>query len=397
LLWLWIVSAVTQFGVYSAQPFTPLFIQRELGVHDPHQISLWVGLSGSAIGVSLIVSSPFWGRIADRFGRKSMAVRATGLGGLFVAALAFVQTPMQLVVVRFLSGSVTGNQAAMAALVGSETPNSEVGRAYGLIGSSVAVGRSIGPLLGGLLVVRIGLRYQFALAGLLMCAAVVPLIFRVRETSRRNEPHRKLSLRQLVTLVPRDNLRMAALLVMVQGAANIVNFTSAQFLGVKIIESASGSAGFYTGLTFTAAGICTAAGALAYSFVASRFGYRAVAAATTVLLGAGVAAIAIETQPSLIVLAAAGTGLAFGACIPALNSMIGLESPEPLRATIFGIGTALFGVLLATVPTLAGLLASATDVSRMLLVISVGAVAGGSALLLFGREPIPLGDPVAQA
>jgi len=41
LLWLWIVNALTQFGVYSAQPFLPLYIQSELGVHDPRQVAFW--------------------------------------------------------------------------------------------------------------------------------------------------------------------------------------------------------------------------------------------------------------------------------------------------------------------------------------------------------------------
>ena len=41
----------------------------------------------------------------------------------------------------------------------------------------------------------------------------------------------------------------------------------------------------------------------------------------------------------IAVVAAGLMGIVFGASIPALNSMIGLESPEPLRATVFGVGT----------------------------------------------------------
>ena len=135
LLWLWIVNALTQFGVYSAHPFIPLYIQSDLGVHDPRQVAVWVGLSGSAVGASLFLSGPLWGRIADRVGRKSMVLRATGIGGLFVAMAALVHTPLQLVGVRFLTGTVAGNQSAITALVGSETPEREVGWALGVIGS----------------------------------------------------------------------------------------------------------------------------------------------------------------------------------------------------------------------------------------------------------------------
>jgi MFS transporter, DHA1 family, multidrug resistance protein len=387
LFWLWIVNALTQFGVYSAHPFIPLYIQSELGVHDPRQVAFWVGLSGSAIGVSLILTGPVWGRIADRFGRKSMALRATGIGGLFVASAALVQTPLQLVGVRFLTGSVAGNQSAITALVGSETPESEVGRALGIIGSATAVGRAVGPLLGALLVTLIGLRYQFAIAGLLMTAAVIPLTFLVRETDRRREPSRRLSLRQLVRAAPPSNLRMAALLLVVQSITNVVNFTTAQFLGLKIIETIPTNPGFFTGVAFTASGACTAVGALGYSFVVSRLGYRPVAAAATALFGVGVAAIALGRDPLQIVVAAGLMGIVFGASIPALNSMIGLESPEPLRATVFGVGNSLVGIALAIVPALAGFVAATIDVSTALLGVAAGAILCGAALFIFGREP----------
>jgi DHA1 family multidrug resistance protein-like MFS transporter len=387
LLWLWIVNALTQFGVYSAIPFIPLYLQRELGVHDPRQIAFWVGLSGSAIGVSLILTGPVWGRIADRSGRKSMALRATGVGGLFVAAAALVQTPLQLVGVRFLTGSVAGNQSAITALIGSETPDSEVGRALGLIGSATAVGRAMGPLFGALLVTWIGLRYQFALAGLLMCAAVIPLTFLVGETDRRSEPSRSLSLRQLLRAAPASNLRMAGLLLVAQAIANVANFTAVQFLGVKIIETVSTNPGWFTALAFTASGACTAVGALSYSFVVARVGYRPVAATATALFGVGVAAIALGRNPLEIVIAAGLMGTVFGACVPALNSMIGLESPEPLRATVFGVGNSLMGIALVMVPALAGFVAATIDVSTALLGVAGGTVLCAIALFLFTREP----------
>jgi MFS family permease len=237
----------------------------------------------------------------------------------------------------------------------------------------------------------IGLRYQFALAGLLMFAAVIPLTFLVGETDRRREPSRRLSLRQLVRAAPASNLRMAGLLLVAQAIANVVNSTTAQFLGLRILETVSTNPGFFTGLAFAASGACTAVGALGYSFVVARVGYRPVAAAATALFGVGVAAIALGRSPLEIVIAAGFMGTVFGACIPALNSMIGLESPEPLRATIFGIGNSLMGIALAIVPALAGFVAATINVPTALLGIAGGTVLCAAALLVFAREPEPTG------
>jgi MFS transporter, DHA1 family, multidrug resistance protein len=387
LFWLWVVNALTQFGVYSAHPFIPLYIRRELGVHSDNEAAFWVGLAGSAIGLSMILTSTFWGRIADRFGRKNMTLRAAGVGGLFVASAALVQTPLQLVGVRFLTGSVAGTQSSITALVGSETPPSKVGWALGVIGSATAVGRAGGALLGGLLVVWVGLRYQFALAGLLMSAATIPLLFLVKETDRRRDVSRRASLRVLLARAPADNIRMAALLLVVQSIATVTNFTTNQFLGVKLIESAHGDPAFLTGLAFTAGAAATAIGALGYSRLVGRLGYCLVAAISAALFGVGTLAVGLSQDPIAIVAATGCSGVVFGACIPALNSMVGLESPEPLRATVYGAGNSMIGVGLVIVPLLTGMVAATIGVSVALVGVGVGAALSGIVLLIAGREP----------
>ncbi len=80
-------------------------------------------------------------------------------------------------------------------------------------------------------------------------------------------------------------------------------------------------------------------------------------------------------------------GIAFGASIPALNSMIGLECPEPLRATVFGVGNGLYGIALVIVPALTGFVAATVGVSPSLCGVAVAPVLCGAALLVFGREP----------
>jgi DHA1 family multidrug resistance protein-like MFS transporter len=62
-------------GFTLAMPFLPLYI-RQLGVSDVGDIAVW---TGAALGVTPALAalmSPFWGRMADRFGRKLMFVRA---------------------------------------------------------------------------------------------------------------------------------------------------------------------------------------------------------------------------------------------------------------------------------------------------------------------------------
>src|SRR6195256_6812761 len=93
------------FGFAFCFPFIPLYLSRDLGVHNPHDLALWTGVSGSATGLTSAVVSPIWGILADRYGRKSMLMRAMLGGGLSVIFLAFARSPLELLILRAFQGA----------------------------------------------------------------------------------------------------------------------------------------------------------------------------------------------------------------------------------------------------------------------------------------------------
>ena len=56
-------------------PFLPLYFQL-LGVRDVGEIAMWSGLSLGVTPALTALLSPFWGRLADRYGRKIMVERS---------------------------------------------------------------------------------------------------------------------------------------------------------------------------------------------------------------------------------------------------------------------------------------------------------------------------------
>ena len=79
-------------GFTLVMPFLPLFI-RQLGVTDVGEIALWTGLSLGITPALTALLSPFWGRLADRFGRRLMAGRSLAACLLTMAAMSFVTQP----------------------------------------------------------------------------------------------------------------------------------------------------------------------------------------------------------------------------------------------------------------------------------------------------------------
>ena len=57
-------------------PFLPIYVE-ELGVSDHAAIAQWSGVAFGATFFAAALMAPVWGRLADRYGRKSMLIRAS--------------------------------------------------------------------------------------------------------------------------------------------------------------------------------------------------------------------------------------------------------------------------------------------------------------------------------
>ena len=74
----WVMVAVGVRGLHGLRvraAVPPLYV-RQLGVADDERSALWAGV---LIGVAPLLAgllAPVWGRLADRYGQKRMAVRA---------------------------------------------------------------------------------------------------------------------------------------------------------------------------------------------------------------------------------------------------------------------------------------------------------------------------------
>jgi DHA1 family multidrug resistance protein-like MFS transporter len=185
------IAAVTQFftliGFGLGLPFLPMYVQ-SLGVTDRAQIALWSGVLSGSAALSMAVIAPVWGVLADRYGRKPMLVRAMIGGAVTVGAMGFVANVWQLEVVRIIQGSITGSQAAAAALVAAAAPANEVGFALGLISMAVQLGNTFGPALGGFSVGSLGFRGSFLLGGIMLLIGGLMTVFWIDEPPAPSHP-----------------------------------------------------------------------------------------------------------------------------------------------------------------------------------------------------------------
>jgi DHA1 family multidrug resistance protein-like MFS transporter len=167
---LFIAELFTAVGFSSIFPFLPLYV-KSLGSSTGLDIEFLAGLVFSGQAVTMMIASPFWGALADRYGRKLMVERAMFGGTVILLMMAFVQNAEQLVILRTIQGLITGTVAAANAMAASIAPRHRMGYAMGLLQVGLGAGVALGPLIGGALADAYGYAAAFYVTSALLFAS----------------------------------------------------------------------------------------------------------------------------------------------------------------------------------------------------------------------------------
>ena len=191
---------VTEFVVIMAfsfvNPFLPLFIQ-ELGDFNNKQAAFWTGIALGGGGLAMFLSSPVWGIIADRWGRKPMVLRAMFGASVILALMGIVSNVYAFIALRCSQGLLAGTVAAASALVAADTPRNKIPFAMGLIMLAVFGGSSFGPFLGGFLADKVGYEATFFITSALLFSGGLIVLFFIKERFDRPTPGQGASLGSL--------------------------------------------------------------------------------------------------------------------------------------------------------------------------------------------------------
>lgn len=351
-------------------------------------MALWTGVTGSASGLTSAVVSPFWGILADRYGRKSMLLRAMIGGGLSVGLFALARSPLDLLILRILQGAASGTVAASTTLVATGTPRENVGRAMGVLSSAVALGSAVGPLAGGLAANYIPLRYVFLGGGALLLIAVVPVFVGVREAPFvRRVKEEGTGMVAVLRLTGPGALLAIAVLLVSQSLLQIAWSGGQPLISLRLLQLAPGSAAAATGLAFAASGVASAISGIGYSRVAQGWGYRWLAAVASLL--AAVSLLAMGLAPSVVLVVAASflAGLCVGAALPAITAMLGLETPREVQGRVFGFSASASALGFGLGPLLAGTIAGVLSITIGLYVMAAVALLLAVLVSTTAREP----------
>jgi EmrB/QacA subfamily drug resistance transporter len=178
----WLVVGTTCIGAFIGQ-LDASIVQLALPTLEHEFAARLSAVSWVAIGYQLAFAAilPVFARLAEVAGRKLMHLIGFALFALMSVLCGLASDPTQLIASRVLlgiAGAMLGANSIVI-LVKAAGPNRR-GRAMGIFAAAQAIGVSMGPVTGGILLAALGWRWvfwvsvPFALAGAISGWLVVP-------------------------------------------------------------------------------------------------------------------------------------------------------------------------------------------------------------------------------
>ncbi|MBS5712368.1 MAG: MFS transporter [Veillonella sp.] len=323
------------FGVSQLAPILPLYFH-DLGVQTPEAMSLWSGLATGATYIIVCIAAPFWGRIADKKGRKITLIRSSFGMALCNILIAFQTTPEGVVLIRLIQGLVSGFYSASITLIASESPIERTGWALGLLASANLAGSLIGPLLGGYIADTVGIRNDFIIVGIIMgLAGLLATVF-IHEDYVPKDNVEKLSISKLKEQIPEFNSIIALCVASFIYAICIMSLQPVISVYIKgILPSNTENIAFIAGAVFSAMGIAQLISSSPLGKLVDKIGPRKVLVISLIYVGILNIPQAYVSDVYQLAIIRFLQGFGLGGMLPALNTYLSSKTPREFTGQVF--------------------------------------------------------------
>ena len=353
-------AALIGAGFMLVMPFLPLYVA-QLGVESRAAVAVWSGL---ILGISPLITSfvgPFWGKLADRYGLRIMAIRVSLVLFVIWFLMGLARNVQELLILRILSGFFGGFGSVSVALVAHSAPRDRITRAIGGLQATQTFSMALGPFLGGVLAAWIGIRNTFFVTAAMCFLTLVLFLLLYRDNpnrdSSRTAPDDETTPESLFTLWRLPNLKVLAILLL---AATVIerSFAPAIPLFVTSVTANPVRAASLSGLILSLSAFGEALAAWYFGRKMARYSARGLLLQR---LGLGLAfclALTLATSATQLLVLRVSQAFLAGGIVTIAFSLASRVIPNERRASGFGLLSSFTMMGNAFGPIMAGLLAS---------------------------------------
>nr|WP_156965234.1 MFS transporter [Pontibacillus litoralis] len=380
LLIMWISNFFIAGSMTMIMPFLSLYIET-LGDFSTQYVQVWSGLIFGVTFFTAFLFSPIWGRFGDRYGRKKVLIISGGGLALCVFLMGAIHSVMQLFLLRLFMGVFTGFISTSQALISTQTPKHLSGRALGTLQTGSVTGSLMGPLLGGVLADTVGFSSTFQFTSIALFIAALFVLFGVHEyriDSKEKSIEQYSRKDVLVHILAQP---MLVTIMIVSMFVQVAHFSIQPILALYVSElHGLANLAFFSGITFSAAGLGNLLMARRWGEIADNIGYEKVLIG--LLLASGIIYLPggfVSTIWQLIALRFL-LGITIGGIIPVRTAYIRQVAPIAIQGEVLGYSTSLrfLGNILG--PALGGFLAGAYGYTSVFITTTILLLASGISL-----------------
>ncbi len=328
-----LIVAIDMMGFGIIIPMLP-FYSESYGA-NPQQVALLM----TTFSAAQLVTSPVWGALSDRLGRKPilLSTLAGGIGAYLLLLNAGSFT--DLVIARGVAGIMAGNLAVAQAYIIDITAPEDRTRGMGLFGAALAFGFMAGPAIGGVLAGADPATADFAspvvaAIGVSLLALALGL-FMMREPPDREPPaDARNPLRRLLPALA--GAYCGGLVFLYFGVTLILASMESTFAlwSERVLHWGP----LYNGFLFAGASMLgVLVQGVLVARIANRIGNPATAVAGIVLAGIGMAGIALSSGLVLLIPSLVALVFGFGFANPALSALIAAAVSRDDTGAAFGV------------------------------------------------------------
>ena len=366
---MFIAQFLSGVGFSFVLPFFPFYF-RTLGIESNQENVLWVGWSSAAFGITMAVTAPLWGLVADRFGRKLMVIRSMIGGSIVLGLMAYATQPWHLVALRILQGVFTGTVPASITLVASVTPSAYLGISLGLLQTGLLLGTSVGPLIGGILSDHFGFRMPCFLAFILLFIGAILVIFGASEQFDPPPKHRRHGFKVIHQIVHTHGFKIILMVYFLLYVLHYMIFPILPLFIEELAASTTKSASL-TGIFVAVTGFLAGISSAIFGRLGDRIGHKRVLIFS--LVATGLATIPQYYAHNLLVLFIERClfGLAFGGVMPSVHTLVSRIIPREKVGGAYGLTSSVITLGIGAGPLAGGYLANVLGLRAPFLAIGI--------------------------
>ncbi|OAM96254.1 MFS transporter, DHA1 family, multidrug resistance protein [Pelosinus fermentans] len=270
---LWVLSIAVMLSGSSytmVTPFLPLYLL-DIGVSQS-DVNVWSGIIFSISFLVSAIMAPYWGRHADKNGKRRMIMRAGFSLAVVYFLGAFVRNPVDLLLVRILQGFANGFVPASMAIIASSVPKEKMGFSLGVMQTTLLMGGILGPLMGGSLSHFFGMRLSFVIAAGIIFVGTVGVGILVKEPVNNERPSEGSMFDDLK--IAFHNRKLVEMLLLLFGA-QMISMTLQPLITLYVAELQGNMEGvaLTAGIIYSMAGIAGAISAPMWGKLGQKKGF----------------------------------------------------------------------------------------------------------------------------